>query len=87
MDERLVRMRRCFQPRQWFTEDNHPDPFTLNEEEMFMWVYRATRECTDGGFEVGYYAPDGTWYQDGLYDSRELAAARVRFLNGGNEKK
>jgi hypothetical protein len=32
---------------------------------------------------VGHYTPDGKWVAESDYDSREAAAARVHYLNGG----
>lgn len=71
-------MSKCFQPRQWFTGDGEPNPFN---EDALMWVYRST---TNNRYEVGYFAPSGEWFADSSYDTKELAGARVRYLNGGN---
>jgi hypothetical protein len=38
-----------------------------------------------GLFTVGHYSPDGRWHPDGDYSSRDEAAARVHYLNGGTE--
>ena len=32
---------------------------------------------------VGFYSPDGKWNPESDYDSREKAAERVHYLNGG----
>ena len=80
MDERLEVMRRCFQPRQWFKCDGDIDPYIINEQESFMWVYRKNQE---GQFEVGYFAPDGAWFAEGVFASKEEAVLRVHYLNGG----
>jgi hypothetical protein len=45
-----------------------------------MWVYIPTEP---GLFTVGFYDPDGEWHPDVDYNSREEAAKRVAFLNGG----
>lgn len=37
-------------------------------------------------FTVGFYAPDGTWQPESDYNSRDEAASRVAYLNGGNKK-
>ena len=44
-----------------------------------MWVYRQNNRY----WEVGYYAPDKTWVQDGVYSTQGEAAERVHWLNGG----
>lgn len=38
-----------------------------------------------GLFTVGFYSPDGKWHPDSDYSSREEAAARVNYLNGGKQ--
>lgn len=48
-----------------------------------MWVYRRTDNSL---FTVGYYKPDGGWEADSDHQSRESAAQRVHWLNGGNAK-
>lgn len=75
----MDRFRKCFMPRQWFLHDGEPDPGFLNDEEVFMWVYREW----DGKFQVGYFLPDKTWFTDGTYITREEAVKRVNYLNGG----
>lgn len=89
-DERLARLSKCFQPRQWFDGDGEPDPFVIREEDTFMWVYRTH----DGKYQVGYFTPDGEWFCESEYDpevlgSREdasgAASARVNYLNGGKK--
>lgn len=79
----MVVLRKCFQPRQWFSEDGEPDPFVIADEDAFMWVYR---ENSDSSFVVGYYAPDGTWFSESSFRTKEEAANRVNFLNGGQRK-
>lgn len=73
-------VRHSFQPRQWFFGEGEPDPFVIADEDAFMWVYKGDEA---NGFTVGYYAPDGTWFPDSTYKSRDEAVARVRYLNGG----
>lgn len=34
-------------------------------------------------FTVGFYGPDGKWNPESDHGTREEAAERVRFLNGG----
>lgn len=62
-----------FHPQQWWSRD-------FNEEGTLMWVYRQT---DNGRFAVGYFLPDRTFFTDGTYPSKEDAAARVNYLNGG----
>lgn len=42
------------------------------KSERFLWT-------------VGFYSPDGEWNAESDYDSREKAAARVHYLNGGTQ--
>lgn len=37
-----------------------------------------------GLYTVGFYSPDGKWHPDSDHDSREAAAKRVHYLNGGD---
>ena len=45
-----------------------------------MWVYQQTEEAL---WTVGYYAPDGEWHTDSDHGTKEEAAGRVSYLNGG----
>ena len=49
------------------------------------WLYRRSKAATDGEYryDTGYYDPTGNWHVDRDYDTRENAALRVSFLNGG----
>jgi hypothetical protein len=38
-----------------------------------------------GLYTVGFYAPDGGWNPESDYGSKEDAAARVHYLNGGGD--
>ena len=38
-----------------------------------------------GLWTVGYYSPDGERHPESDHSSKEDAAARVHYLNGGNE--
>lgn len=55
--------------------------------EPMSFVYK--RGGSDGriyyskGWGVGYYDPEGDWFDDSVHDTREAAAERVRYLNGG----
>jgi hypothetical protein len=46
------------------------------------WVYIPT----DSGqlMTVGFYDPTGGWHSDSDWDTREEAASRCHYLNGGN---
>ena len=45
-----------------------------------MWIYIQTERQL---FTVGFYDPSGTFHGDRDWPSREAAAARVHYLNGG----
>ena len=45
-----------------------------------MYVYI---ESEPGLFTVGFFSPDGTWKPESDWPTRELAAARIHYLNGG----
>jgi hypothetical protein len=81
VDERLRRLRGCFQPRQWFNSEGEPDPDVVKEEDVFMWVYRTK----DGKYQVGYFMPDATWFCESEHETSALASARVNYLNGGKQ--
>lgn len=46
-----------------------------------MFVYLRNPDC----YTVGHYTPDGTFDPESDHDSRDDAARRVHYLNGGNE--
>jgi hypothetical protein len=48
-----------------------------------MWVYLRSEQSL---YTVGFYSPDGEWNTDSDWGSREEAAERVRWLNGGNNE-
>lgn len=48
--------------------------------DRITWVYLMSEP---GLFTVGYYDPSGKWHSDSDHDTREAAAARVNYLNGG----
>jgi hypothetical protein len=49
-----------------------------------MYVYiRATGEQL---YVVGFYDPQGTWVPESDHESREEAAKRVHWLNGGENE-
>lgn len=79
---------RSFSPRDWFSREDlaNDDP----QEANVMWVYRK-RDKQEGGnqfkcdfWEVGYWTPSGGWERDSEHMSRESAAERVHWLNGGD---
>jgi hypothetical protein len=37
-------------------------------------------------FTVGFYDPKGQWHPESDWDSREEAARRVHYLNGGKDE-
>ena len=48
-----------------------------------VWVYVLSEP---GLFTVGFYDPKGIWHADSDHSSRDDAAKRVHFLNGGEPK-
>ena len=56
---------------------------------MSSYVYKETEHWRDEKyilhqlFTVGFYDPDGKWHSESDHDSKEDAAARVHYLNGG----
>lgn len=44
------------------------------------WVYIQSEP---GLYTVGFYSPDGRWHPDSDHSSRDDAASRVHYLNGG----
>lgn len=45
-----------------------------------MWVYLKTEPRL---WTVGFYDPNGIWQSDSDHDTKEGAANRCAFLNGG----
>jgi hypothetical protein len=41
-------------------------------------------ETEPGLWTVGFYGPDGKWNPENDYNTREDAAMRVHYLNGGD---
>lgn len=66
-----------FHPSEWYERD-WPEH---EPEETLMWVYIRS----DAGYTVGFWSPDKTWHSDSDWPTREQAASRVHFLNGGKE--
>ncbi len=46
-----------------------------------MWVYC---ESEPGLYTVGYFKPNGIWCAESDFSSRDEAAARTSYLNGGD---
>lgn len=54
---------------------------------LTCWIYLDTTE-REGGmayplFTVGFYDPGGEWQAESDHSTREAAAERVHYLNGG----
>ena len=49
-----------------------------------MWIYKMNNFYT---YEVGYYTPDKDWVIDSYWGTKDLAAKRVNYLNGGKKCK
>jgi len=58
-----------------------------------MWVYKLSERWTDEHgmshrlYTVGFYTPSGDWHPESDHESREAAAARCNYLNGGHGAK
>jgi len=48
----------------------------------FMYVYIKSEPQL---YTVGFYAPNGKWIPESDYDTKESAASRVHYLNGGKD--
>ncbi len=60
------------------------DALNLGVSGMLLsgtWVYRRI----ELQWEVGFYDPLGKWHKDTAYLESEKAAARVHYLNGGQD--
>lgn len=47
-----------------------------------MWLFQSFEH---GLFTVGFYTPEGKWKPESDHTSRDAAAARCNYLNGGSE--
>lgn len=54
------------------------------EENMFVYI-ESERSSNHALYTVGYYATNGEWVSESDYNSRDEAAARCNYLNGGGE--
>ena len=51
---------------------------------MGNYVYIESEHNSEGSlYTVGFYDPSGKWIPESDHDSREKAAERVHYLNGG----
>lgn len=51
-----------------------------------MWVYIHSEHSSDHDlYTVGFYGPDDKWNTDSDWNTKEDAAKRVHYLNGGKE--
>lgn len=71
---------RSFDPRQWYAKDDLKADHDREPQETIMWVYKQTES---GMFTVGHYDPKGNWCADSDHPTKEQAATRVNYLNGG----
>jgi hypothetical protein len=50
------------------------------------WVYIQSTFPGEYLWTVGFYDPQGQWQPEGDFDTKEAAANRCHFLNGGSEQ-
>lgn len=48
---------------------------------MYVYLYSQS----DNLFTVGFYEPNGRWHPESDHSTREEAAKRVHYLNGGKD--
>jgi hypothetical protein len=72
---------RSFEPNQWYVRDDSRSD--TSSGGFHMWVYRFDkgREL----YAIGYYDPQGNWFEDSTTASKSDAVKRVHWLNGGGE--
>lgn len=73
-------MSQSFSPRDWFTDRDWRDDDSPSRKEKIMWVYK---QLDYEQWAVGYWSPEKEWFQDAIYSTKEEAAERVHWLNGG----
>ena len=72
---------RSWSPREWWGGRDEPDdPAPEPQGETLMWVFWPQ---PTGQFTVGFYNPDRAWVEDSVWPTKDQAAARVNYLNGG----
>jgi hypothetical protein len=69
---------RSFSPSQWWEQDWDREDSTL--EVRAMWIYRRSETNL---WTVGFYSPDGKWNSESDHETKDSAAKRVHWLNGG----
>lgn len=84
-DRWRILMRKSFDPRDWFSRDDDlGDEARGATEVQTMWVYRKCAIGYDTMYEVGFFTPTREWESESTYKTKEEAAARVHWLNGGD---
>jgi hypothetical protein len=56
---------------------------------MYVYVFFPNNLCratSEAIFVVGFYNPKGEWVPESDHESKEAAAERVHYLNGGVER-
>lgn len=69
---------RSFDPRDWYARDDDRED-RGDTEARVMWVFRLIAWM----FAVGFFTPDREWVEDERFPTRNEAALRVHYLNGG----
>jgi hypothetical protein len=52
---------------------------------MYVYMLTASENYAVGAWAVGFYGPDGAFHIESTHGDKGRAAARVHWLNGGNE--
>lgn len=51
-----------------------------------MYIYIESEHNSEGSlWTVGFYKPNGEWNPESDHDTKESAAERVHYLNGGTD--
>lgn len=59
------------------------DEKSIQKEGTMTWVYLRSEPNL---YTVGFYSPDGGWNTDYDYATKDEAAKRVHYLNGGKDE-
>ena len=51
---------------------------------MTNWLYRQIASTGGILWVVGFYTPQGVWIAESDHNTKEAAADRIHWLNGGN---